>query len=108
MHEMSLFDAARNVLATAGIAEKPAAARAMAAAGALQAAGFDFDVRDLPTGPGAPFETAAAVWLQCRDGAPDADIAALWAGAQGRKAAAHGIGEPGFVPPVRTMSAIGG
>ncbi len=43
-----------------------------------------------------------------RDGASDAELAAIWAGAQGRKAAAHGIGEPGFVPPERTMSAIGG
>ncbi|MFT4217239.1 MAG: GTP 3',8-cyclase MoaA [Micropruina sp.] len=43
-----------------------------------------------------------------RDGASDAELAAIWAGAQSRKAAAHGIGEPGFVPPARTMSAIGG
>ena len=43
-----------------------------------------------------------------REGASDAELAAIWAGAQGRKAAAHGIGEPGFVPPERTMSAIGG
>ena len=43
-----------------------------------------------------------------RAGASDLEIAELWAGAQGRKAAAHGIGEPGFVQPTRTMSAIGG
>lgn len=43
-----------------------------------------------------------------RAGAPDEEIAELWAGAQGRKAAAHGIGEAGFVQPARTMSAIGG
>ncbi|MFT4294256.1 MAG: GTP 3',8-cyclase MoaA [Micropruina sp.] len=43
-----------------------------------------------------------------REGATDAELAELWAGAQSLKAAAHGIGEPGFVPPSRTMSAIGG
>lgn len=43
-----------------------------------------------------------------RAGASDRELAELWAGAQGRKAAAHGIGEPGFVQPSRTMSAIGG
>lgn len=43
-----------------------------------------------------------------RDGASDAEIAELWAGAQGLKARAHGIGEAGFVQPSRTMSAIGG
>ena len=43
-----------------------------------------------------------------RAGASDRELAELWAGAQGRKAAAHGIGEPGFVQPTRTMSAIGG
>ena len=43
-----------------------------------------------------------------RAGASDLELAELWAGAQGRKAAAHGIGEPGFVQPTRTMSAIGG
>jgi cyclic pyranopterin phosphate synthase len=43
-----------------------------------------------------------------RGGASDQEIAELWAGAHGRKAAAHAIGEPGFVQPDRTMSAIGG
>ncbi|MFT3832796.1 MAG: GTP 3',8-cyclase MoaA [Micropruina sp.] len=43
-----------------------------------------------------------------RDGASDAELAEIWTGGQARKAAAHGIGEPGFVPPARTMSAIGG
>lgn len=33
--------------------------------------GFDFDVTDLPTGPGSPFETAAEVWRQYRAGALD-------------------------------------
>ncbi len=43
-----------------------------------------------------------------RGGASDDELAQLWAGAQSLKAAAHGIGEPGFVQPARTMSAIGG
>ncbi|MFT4108255.1 transglutaminase domain-containing protein [Propionicimonas sp.] len=34
--------------------------------------GFDFDVRDMPRGPGAPFETAAEVWLGHRSGVLDA------------------------------------
>lgn len=32
---------------------------------------FAFDVRDMPTGPGAPFETAAEVWLAARAGELD-------------------------------------
>ncbi|QLQ15002.1 MAG: GTP 3',8-cyclase MoaA [Micropruina sp.] len=43
-----------------------------------------------------------------RSGADDDELAAAWAGAHRGKAAAHGIDEPGFVPPQRTMSAIGG
>ena len=43
-----------------------------------------------------------------RAGAGEEEIADLWTGAHARKAAAHGIGEPGFTPPRRTMSAIGG
>jgi len=43
-----------------------------------------------------------------RAGASDRELAEAWAGAQIRKAVAHGIGEPGFVQPTRTMSAIGG
>ena len=43
-----------------------------------------------------------------RHGASDLELAELWARAQGLKAPAHGIGEPGFVQPTRTMSAIGG
>ena len=43
-----------------------------------------------------------------RDGADDDALAAVWMGAHARKAASHGIGEPGFTPPTRTMSAIGG
>ena len=43
-----------------------------------------------------------------RDGAGDAEIAALWVDAVSRKQAAHGIGEPTFLPPLRGMSAIGG
>lgn len=59
----------------------------------LQAAGFDFDVRDLPTGPGAPFETAAEVWLQYRDGALDADQ--------------YGV-DPAIGPPLRGRDFIAG
>ncbi len=43
-----------------------------------------------------------------RSGASDEEIAQLWQGAHAAKAAAHGIGEPDFVQPARTMSAIGG
>jgi len=35
--------------------------------------GFDFDVRDIAKGAGAPFETAAEVWLEHRAGRIDAD-----------------------------------
>lgn len=35
---------------------------------------FDFDVRDMPHGQGAPFETAAEVWLGHRAGTLDADL----------------------------------
>jgi hypothetical protein len=34
--------------------------------------GPGFDVRDMPVGPGAPFETAAEVWRAVRSGAADA------------------------------------
>ena len=43
-----------------------------------------------------------------RDGATDEELAELWAGAQWRKPKAHGIDNPEFVQPARTMSAIGG
>ncbi|MFZ1411574.1 MAG: GTP 3',8-cyclase MoaA, partial [Micropruina sp.] len=43
-----------------------------------------------------------------RAGADDEQLAALWQGSHAAKAASHGIGEPGFTQPVRTMSAIGG
>ncbi|MEZ5086884.1 MAG: GTP 3',8-cyclase MoaA [Tessaracoccus sp.] len=43
-----------------------------------------------------------------RGGGTDDDIVAAWAGAHAGKAKAHGIGEVGFLPPLRTMSAIGG
>ena len=43
-----------------------------------------------------------------RDGATDEELAELWAGAQWNKPKAHGIDEPRFVQPTRTMSAIGG
>lgn len=43
-----------------------------------------------------------------RTGRGDAEIELAWRGAMWRKAAGHGIGEPGFVQPQRPMSAIGG
>jgi cyclic pyranopterin phosphate synthase len=43
-----------------------------------------------------------------RDGADDATLADLWAGAHATKPAGHGIGDLGFHPPTRTMSSIGG
>ncbi|MCW3158840.1 GTP 3',8-cyclase MoaA [Micropruina sonneratiae] len=43
-----------------------------------------------------------------RAGASEEELAQVWAGAQSRKAPSHGIGEPGFEQPARTMSAIGG
>ncbi len=43
-----------------------------------------------------------------RDGAADADLAAHWLGAHRGKGPGHGIDTPGFEPPRRTMSSIGG
>ncbi|MFF0546104.1 GTP 3',8-cyclase MoaA [Nocardia thailandica] len=43
-----------------------------------------------------------------RAGATDAEIAELWRGAMWQKWAGHGIDADGFVPPERTMGAIGG
>ncbi|CAL8970845.1 GTP 3',8-cyclase 2 [Propionicimonas sp. T2.31MG-18] len=43
-----------------------------------------------------------------RDGADDVELARLWLGAHRAKAAGHGIDSPGFRPPARTMSSIGG
>ncbi|AYF74016.1 GTP 3',8-cyclase MoaA [Nocardia yunnanensis] len=43
-----------------------------------------------------------------RSGASDADIAQLWRGAMWNKSPGHGIDMAGFVPPERTMGAIGG
>jgi cyclic pyranopterin phosphate synthase len=43
-----------------------------------------------------------------RDGASDAELAALIRDAVWRKELKHQVGEPGFRPPPRTMSAIGG
>lgn len=43
-----------------------------------------------------------------RAGATDEEIADVWRGGQYAKKAGHGIGEPGFRQPERTMSAIGG
>ncbi|AZA09481.1 Cyclic pyranopterin monophosphate synthase [Corynebacterium pseudopelargi] len=43
-----------------------------------------------------------------RDGASDAELAEAWAQAMWPKAYGHGINDPSFVQPERTMSAIGG
>ncbi|HEX5143084.1 MAG TPA: GTP 3',8-cyclase MoaA [Mycobacterium sp.] len=43
-----------------------------------------------------------------RAGATDDDLEAAWRAAMWTKAAGHGINAPGFVQPVRSMSAIGG
>ncbi|MEU8899600.1 GTP 3',8-cyclase MoaA [Nocardia sp. NPDC048505] len=43
-----------------------------------------------------------------RSGASDAEIATLWRGAMWNKWAGHGIDAADFVPPERTMGAIGG
>ncbi len=43
-----------------------------------------------------------------REGAGDAELAGLWLGAHRAKGAGHGIDAPGFEPPQRTMSSIGG
>ncbi|MBN9106564.1 MAG: transglutaminase domain-containing protein [Propionibacteriaceae bacterium] len=54
---------------------------------------FPFDVRDLPRGPGAVFETAAEVWRGHRAGTLDADQ--------------YGV-EPSAPPPVRGPEFVGG
>jgi cyclic pyranopterin phosphate synthase len=43
-----------------------------------------------------------------RSGADDATLDVAWRTAMWRKAAGHGINDPGFVKPERPMSAIGG
>lgn len=43
-----------------------------------------------------------------RDGATDEELADIWRGGQWVKRAGHGIGDPDFEQPARTMSAIGG
>ncbi|MBF6466812.1 GTP 3',8-cyclase MoaA [Nocardia beijingensis] len=43
-----------------------------------------------------------------RSGASDEEVATLWRGAMWNKWAGHGIDAEGFVPPERTMGAIGG
>ncbi|RBO97003.1 cyclic pyranopterin monophosphate synthase subunit MoaA [Nocardia puris] len=43
-----------------------------------------------------------------RSGASDDDVAEIWRGAMWQKWAGHGIDAAGFVPPERTMGAIGG
>lgn len=43
-----------------------------------------------------------------RDGASDEELAEAWAGAMWLKKPGHGIDDPGFLQPERTMSKIGG
>ena len=43
-----------------------------------------------------------------RSGADDAEVELAWRAAMWRKAAWHGINDPGFIQPQRPMSAIGG
>lgn len=43
-------------------------------------ADLGFDPRDMPTGPGAPFETAAEVWRGHRSGSLDAGEYGVWPG----------------------------
>jgi cyclic pyranopterin phosphate synthase len=43
-----------------------------------------------------------------RAGAPEADLEAMVRDAVWRKELKHHVNEPGFRPPSRTMSAIGG
>jgi len=43
-----------------------------------------------------------------RSGASDVELAERWRDAMWRKAAGHGINDPGFLQPARPMSAIGG
>lgn len=43
-----------------------------------------------------------------REGASDAELAQLWAGAVASKLPGHGINDPSFLQPDRPMSAIGG
>jgi GTP 3',8-cyclase len=43
-----------------------------------------------------------------RNGASDAELADRWRAAMWGKQAGHGISDPGFAPPERSMGAIGG
>jgi cyclic pyranopterin phosphate synthase len=43
-----------------------------------------------------------------RNGATDAELAALWVAAVAGKKPGHGINDPSFLQPDRPMSAIGG
>jgi len=55
----------------------------------LSVASRDFDVRDMPVGPGAPFETAAEVWSRYRAGEIDASTYGVFPGSE--------LSGPGFV-----------
>jgi GTP 3',8-cyclase len=43
-----------------------------------------------------------------RSGATDGQLATAWRSAAATKLPGHGINDPGFLQPVRPMSAIGG
>jgi cyclic pyranopterin phosphate synthase len=43
-----------------------------------------------------------------RSGASDEELAGIWRRAVATKLPGHGINDPGFLQPVRPMSAIGG
>ena len=43
-----------------------------------------------------------------RSGADDDQVAAIWRRAVAVKRAGHGVNDPGFLQPARSMSAIGG
>jgi molybdenum cofactor biosynthesis enzyme MoaA len=52
--------------------------------------------------------TESDLRVAMRSGATDADLVARWLAALRGKAAVHGIDDPTFVQPDRSMSAIGG
>ena len=52
--------------------------------------------------------SSAACLLSLRDGASDLELEAIIRDAVWRKELKHHVGEPGFIQPARSMSAIGG
>ena len=65
-----------------------------------------------PDPPRPPFSlprpAASFPRAQLRAGASDEELAAAWQLAVASKLPGHGINDPGFLQPVRPMSAIGG